>query len=229
MEHAQQCVKEAQRGVVGGLGHGLCLAVLVGWLHHLKIPAGELVPEESIDRHERVGDAILGEVGVHLGIGLAEFALKPARSDAARLVLLGVCRHLPALHQSEGVPYLVVEVASLLAERLVEEDVVARGRTQHHAHAHAVGAILLDELDGVGRIAEALRHLAAQFVAHDTREIDVLEGLVVAILIARHDHARHPEEDDIRTRHEVGGREIVVDLLVVGLVDAVEEGDRPQP
>ena len=42
-------------------------------------------------------------------------------------------------------------------------------------------------------------------------------------------HAGHPEEDDVRGGHEVARGIVVFDFLVAGVVDAVEEGDGPQP
>ena len=77
------------------------------------------------------------------------------------VVTYGTVGHLPPLDQPEGIPYLIVEVTSLLAEVLVEEDIIAGRGREHHAHAHAVGAELLDKLDGVGAVAERLRHLTA--------------------------------------------------------------------
>ena len=117
----------------------------------------------------------------------------------------------------------------MLAEGLIEENVVACGGTEHHAHTHAVGTVFVNQLDGVGRVAQTLRHLASQLVAHDTGEVDVLEGHLAGILVAGHDHAGHPEEDDVGAGHQVGSGVVVGQLLAVGVVDAVEEADGPQP
>ena len=128
-----------------------------------------------------------------------------------------------------SVAYLVVEVASLLAEALVEENVVAGGGGEHHTHTHAVSTVFVDEQERVGRVAETLRHLSAQFVAHDACEIDMLERHGVAVLIASHYHSCHPEEDDVGTGDEVAGGVVVVYFLVVGMLYSVEEGNGPQP
>ena len=88
---------------------------------------------------------------------------------------------------------------------------------------------MLDEFQRIGRVAEALAHLAAELVTHDTCEIDMLERHLTTILVTGHDHAGHPEEDDIRAGDKVGCRIIVFDLGIVGMVDTVEDGDRPQP
>ena len=117
----------------------------------------------------------------------------------------------------------------MLAEALVEENVVACGSREHHAHAHAVGTIFLNQTDGVGRVAKTLRHLAAELVAHDTCEVDVAEGHILHILLAGHNHTGHPEEDDVGTCNEVRGGIIIFYLLVAGVVDAVEQRDRPEP
>ena len=77
VEHLQQGVEEAEGGIVGLAVDRLCLAVDVCWLHHLEIPAGELIPEELVYCHECIGDAVLGEVVVELGIGFLQLSLEP--------------------------------------------------------------------------------------------------------------------------------------------------------
>ena len=64
MKHLEQCLEEAQCGIIGGAVERL---LIVG-LHHLKIPTGELVPEEAIDGHEGIGDTIFLEMVVELHI-----------------------------------------------------------------------------------------------------------------------------------------------------------------
>ena len=155
MKHLQQLVEEAERCLVGGTVDGLLLAVVVGRFHHLEIPAGELVPEQLIDSHECLRDTVLGEEGVQFGTYLFELGVKPFHGQLGGSCLLHV-GYLPSLYQSEGVPYLVVEVSSLLTECLVEEDIVAGRCREHHAHAHAVGSESVDEFNGVRRVAERL-------------------------------------------------------------------------
>ena len=136
---------------------------------------------------------------------------------------------MPAFDQTEGIPYLVVEVAALFAEAFIKEDVVAGRSREHHAHAHTIGAKLLYQFDGVGRVAQTLGHLTTQFVANDTREIDILERNLAHIFLACHDHTSHPEEDDVWSSHQVAGGVVVVDFIIAGAVDAVEQRDGPEP
>ena len=157
MQHLEQGIEETQGSVVGGTVDGLWLAVNVGRLHHLEIPARELVPEEFVDGHQCLRDAVFLQQVVHLGIGLLQLGVEPGDGHLVGdqcVGAIGVVGHLPSFHQSEGIPYLIVEVASLLAQGLVEEDVVTGRSREHHAHAHAVGTELLDELNGVRRVAE---------------------------------------------------------------------------
>ena len=51
----------------------------------------------------------------------------------------------PTLYEAEGIPDLIVEVTSLLAKALVEEDVVARWSTEHHTHTNTVGTKLVNQ------------------------------------------------------------------------------------
>ncbi len=198
-------------------------------LHQLEIPCRELVPEQLVDRHQCLAEPVFAEQVYHLGSSLAALGLKPAHGDARCLGHLGCVGHLPALRQAESVPYLVVEVASLLAQCLVEEDVVASRSGQHQTHAHAVGTILVYQLQRVGRVAERLGHLASQLVAHDAREVDVAERHLPLIFVARHNHACHPEEDDVGTCHEVVRRVVVLYLGIARVQNAVEQRYRPKP
>ena len=135
--------------------------------------------------------------------------------------------HSPALDEPESIPYLIAEVASLLAQCFVEEDVVAcRGR-EHHPHADSVSAEFVDEIQRIRRVAQRLGHLASYLVTDNAGEIDILKRFVAHVLIACHNHPRHPEEDDVRAGHEVGGRIIVAYLFVARIVYAVKECNRP--
>ena len=117
----------------------------------------------------------------------------------------GACATLH-LAEAAGVPELVAEVAAQLDVLLVEEHVLAERRAAHGAEAEGVRAVFGDEFERVGGIAEGLRHLAALLVADDAGEIDILERQVAHELVARHDHARDPEENDVGSGDEVGGR-----------------------
>src|SRR2546423_3215684 len=79
------------------------------------------------------------------------------------------------LAEAAGVPKLVAEVTAQLDVLFVVEHVLAERRAAHDAEPERVGAVIADELERVGRIAEALRHLAALLVADDAGEIDVLK------------------------------------------------------
>ena len=154
--------------------------------------------------------------------------MEPLHSDFAALGLLDIC-HFPTFHKTESVPNLVVEVATLLAKRIVIEDIVTGRSGEHQAHANTIGAETLHQFNRVGRVAERFRHLSAELVAHDTGEIDIAERHVAIILISRHNHSGNPEEDDIGTGYEVGSGIIVFDFVVSGVVDAIEKRDGPQP
>ena len=77
MQHLQQDLEELQRLVVSSFVDGLRLTIDVGRLHHLQIPARELIPEQLIDSHQSLADTILLEEVVHLLIGLLQFGFKP--------------------------------------------------------------------------------------------------------------------------------------------------------
>src|SRR5271154_1830103 len=79
---------------------------------------------------------------------------------------LGVGIDLPLQGaEAADVPELVAEVAALLDLLFVEADVGALRRDADEAEAESVGAVLGDEVERVGRIAERFRELAALLVA----------------------------------------------------------------
>src|SRR5437879_12377594 len=88
------------------------------------------------------------------------------------------------LAEAAGVPEFVAEVAPQLDVLLVVEHVLAERGAAHDAEPERVGAVVADELERVGRIAEALRHLAALLVADDPGEMDVLVRNLANRLVA---------------------------------------------
>ena len=137
--------------------------------------------------------------------------------------------HFQTFHQAERIPNFVVEISSLLTQCIVVEDIVACRGCEHQTHAHAIGTIFFNQFNRVGRVAKALAHFAAQLVAHNAGEIHVTERHIAHVFISGHNHACHPEEDDVGSGHQVGGGVVVANFLVVGVVNTVEQRNRPQP
>ena len=115
MQHLHELLKEAERAVHRRLVNGQLLTIDVRRLNHLQIPGTELIPEQAIDRHQCLRDAIGLKLLVHQVVGLLQFGLEPGDS-LTTLLRLGHISHGPTLHQTEGIPNLVVEVAALLTE-----------------------------------------------------------------------------------------------------------------
>ena len=137
--------------------------------------------------------------------------------------------YFQTFYHAETVPNLVAEITSLLAERIIIEDVVSCRCREQNTHTHAVGAETLDEVQRVGTVTKRFGHLTTEFVTHDTGEIDVLERHLAYIFIARHDHTCYPEEDDVRSRYQVCGGVVIVDFFVVGFLNSVKQTNRPEP
>jgi hypothetical protein len=83
------------------------------------------------------------------------------------------------LTKAGHVPKFSREVAALFDLFFVEANILASGGDAHQPKAHAVGAILVDQFEGIGGIAQRLRHLPAKLVANQARKIDVAEGNIV--------------------------------------------------
>ena len=68
----------------------------------------------------------------------------------------------------------------------------------------------LNDVERVEGVALALGHLLPFGVAHETVDVDVLEGNASREVARHHHHAGDPEEDDVVARHEHGARQVQV-------------------
>ncbi len=93
-------------------------------------------------------------------------------------------------------------------------------------HAHGVGAVLLGDHQRIDDVALRLRHLLPLGVAHQAVDVDLAERHVAHEFDAQHDHARHPEEQDVEAGDEQ--RRGVESRQVLGLVGPAQRGERPQ-
>ena len=131
------------------------------------------------------------------------------------------------LQKAGRIPDLRREITADLELLLAHLAVAVERRDERDGEAKRVGGIGLDQLQRIERVAEGLRHLPSLRIAHDAMDHDVLERRLLHEVDARHHHARHPEEDDVLRRHEVGGRIVVVEIR--RLLRPAERGERPQP
>ncbi len=147
----------------------------VGRLDHLKIPCRIFVPEQFVDGHQRFRNAEFAHQVVNLGSCALQLGLEPFYGFRGACGLLYVS-YLPTLDQAERVPDLVAEIASLLAQRIIVHDIVTGGSGKHDTHTHTVGTVFGYQFQRIGRVAQRLRHLAAEFVTDYTGEIYVVEA-----------------------------------------------------
>src|SRR5665213_2368192 len=142
----------------------------------LHIPVAILAPEKTIKRCCRVAEFIFVQRDGHFADGRVQLEQNPF-VIARKQRRFNFTLHFTALHLAEtaGVPELVAEVAAQLDVLFIKQNILAERRGAHHAEAQRIRAELRDEVERVGRIAEALGHLAALLVADDAGEINILE------------------------------------------------------
>ena len=133
--------------------------------------------------------------------------------------------------QAADVPELVGEVPPRGERRLevigVEDDVGPHRQPAGDREAQGVGAELPHDLERVDAVAERLRHLDVMRVAHRAVQVDRVERHAPHEVEPRHDHPRHPEEDDLGSGdQDVGG---VVAREVGGLLRPAQGRERPEP
>ena len=199
----------------------------------LDVEVRELAPHEPFEGREIFTEEVpLDEAGALRDRGLG------ARQDPARVLTLGVG---PLVRRTSGerlgvlldlgedeapdIPELVPEVPRVQKLRLGELAVRAGGDTGDQREAERIGAIFLDETLGAHDVPERLAHLHVAH-AHETVEVDRVEGNLPHVLEAHHDHARDPEEDDVVAR--LHDRARVVLPQVGRLVGPAERAVRPE-
>ena len=83
-------------------------------LHQLKVGAGEVILDHTVEQHHRVADAVLREVVVERLAGVAQHLGKPPHGGSLSSALLRRLALLPALYEAVRIPDLIAEVAPLL-------------------------------------------------------------------------------------------------------------------
>jgi hypothetical protein len=89
-----------------------------------------------------------------------------------------------------------------------------------------VDADAVDQVDGVQHVALGFRHLVAVGIPHQAGDVDVPEGHLAGEVQGHHDHARHPEEDDVETGDQHAGGQVV--LQFPGVFRPAQGGKGPQ-
>ena len=118
--------------------------------------------------------------------------------------------HLP---QTRDIPELCGKIAAFFDLLFVEPNVLTTWRDAHQTKSQAVGAIFLNQLERIRRVAQRLRHLSPELVTNQAREINMTKRNIVFIAVGfarlelkpRDNHARHPEENDVRRGDEHAG------------------------
>src|SRR5205823_12542610 len=111
------------------------------------------------------------------------------------------------LTETRRVPQLRGKVPPFFDLFFVEANVLPARRNSHQAETQTIRSVFRNQIERVGRITKRLRHLATLLVANDPGEEHVVKRNVVLIafgfsgleLQTGNDHARDPEENNVRT------------------------------
>jgi len=114
---------------------------------------------------------------------------------------------LAALHLPEptGVPKLVAEIPAKLDRPSHRKEYPGPGARCASCRSGGHRRHISQLNQRIRRIAELLRHFPPLFVPDDPGEINVTERQVHHELVPRNNHARYPEEHNVRGRDEVRG------------------------
>ena len=197
-------------------------------LGELDIPVAVGGPEELVEAQGRIAEAVGLQRTGDRGRGLLGLADDPAveRLVAGGGIEAGPQGRLVHLDEAGGVPQLGDEVAVALDAGRAELDVAALGDRGQQRHAQGIGAIVVDDLQGVDHVALGLGHLGAALVAHQAVDVDVLERHLAGEVQAQHHHPGDPEEDDVEAGDQDRGR--VEARQLGGPLGPAQGRERPQ-
>ena len=187
------------------------------------------MPEEVIERVRGFVEAERGQRLVHLARGAVD-ARKNPPLHSAQLVAIDSLRRLQFrvdVHQGESrcVPDLVGERRIALNATLGQRN-LASGGVDGQREAQRVGAKLVDDVQRIDHVSLGLGHLLAELVANESIEKDRAERHASGEAQTHHDHARHPEKEDVVAGdQDIGG---VEDLVVGRVIRPTQGGERPE-
>ena len=207
-------------------------------LDDLHIPVAEVVPHKPVQRHGCIVHAVLVKRTGHLGPCLGQARQDPTilhRQGGFALRGHGIKTLASQIqqHKTRCVPDLVAEAIALFEAVRRQLHILTFLGQQHEAVAHRIRTVLLDHLDRVDAIARRLAHAAAFAVEHcrvhiaDIKSATLLPRHLIDELVARHDHARDPQVDDLARRREELRR--IETHEIFGRIRPSERGERPQP
>ena len=133
-----------------------------------------------------------------------------------------------AVHLAEpgGVPQLGAEVAIAFDALFGELDVPRLAGHGDQGEAQGVGAVFVDQLQGVHDIALGLGHLGPFGVPDQGVDEHPGEGNLAGEMQAHHHHPGDPEEDDVKPGDQ--GVRRIEPLQVRGPFRPTQGGERPQ-
>ena len=116
------------------------------------------------------------------------------------------------IHQRKtaGVPELVDKIPITADPLGGELDVTPHRRECAQGEAKGIGTILINDGQWVDDIPLAFAHLLPLSIAHQSMDINLLEGNFIHALEAHHHHPGDPEEKDVEPGYQTTGR---VELL----------------
>ena len=176
---------------------------LLTCLAQLDPPVAKLTPQEAIEHRRNVVEAVLVEIVTCLfdrRVETAEHIAPQRRFDLRRAQIfeaIGIEQQIVG-----GVVELVGKVAALLQFLFAKLDVASLYRQHRQSEAKRIGGVLFDHNERIDDIAARFGHLVAVLVFDQGVQIDIFKGQRIHHTIAHHQHARHPEEEDIKARNQ---------------------------
>ena len=186
----------------------LCIFAIETRFCDFDIPVAVFRPDEIIYFLRRHAELVAVKIFRHLGDDLIESAEDPFVGDFELAFIRQFTRRFFGSHEHKTrcVVNLIAEITCGFHLFPVETHVITSRVACKQREAQRVGAVLFNYLKGINAVAERFAHLSALAIAHNSVDIHRFKRAFVHDLVAKHDHTRHPEKDDVVARHQRIGR-----------------------
>ena len=211
-----------------GLGLGGPVLANQNGLCELQIPIAVDVPDETVD----FAGGVIETIGFDGRGDLARSARGLVNDPSVERFLRGGRIELGGngafvhFRKAAGVPELGRKIAITFDPLRRQLDVTALRCHRREREAQRIGAVFVDQMQGIDDVALRLRHLCTALVADERVNIDLREWRFLHEVETHHHHPGDPEEDDVETRDQHVGR--IVAFQLRRRVRPAERRERPE-
>ena len=205
MQQAQGMLQHIAQNIQRCLAGTFLLLIVKTSLREFDVPVAELIPYELVNHAACFAQLEFLQVLRDIVHGSAITGKDPPIREGVILLR----RHKAVVktlqiheHVAGCIPDLIGEIAGGFHTLPVETHIIARRVARNQHEAQCICTVLVHDFHRINAVPEGFRHFASLAVPNKTVNEYVAEGNVLPECQAHHDHAGHPEENDIISRNQ---------------------------